>query len=1047
MSTDVNSGFELATQQRRLWLDFGASAMPVACRVLDLHGPLDLEDLRAAMAAAVERHEVLRTGFTLPAGRRVPFQVVADRASHDLGVLDLTDLPAEQQDERIAALASASDHLDANNGPLFGATLVHVGADRYVLVLNALATILDGRSLELLGAELLGGDSESEPLQYVDYAAWQASVLEGVEPVAADGEEPTRIPLAGEPGAGTPDALVAVPLDRDVVEQLARGDDLADRVLALWTALLARMSGRESVDVALRDHGRPLEEATRALGPYERDLPIRVDIAAGTSFAALLDGVKSARGAAEDERERLGSAPSITSRVGFSAPSGSFGGIIGALECTTRAAIDPGIPLQASLVCQDGAVQLRYDAHSITADDAHRVAGRLATLARAAVADPDADVWQLEVLPAEERTWLIEQVAAGPVLDVDEPMLHHRLETQAEQTPEAPAVSSADGQVSYAELNRRANGVARALTRAGVGRGSAVALLIDRSPDLIAAVLGTWKVGAAYVPLNPDHPESRIAFQLEDAGCAVILTDAAQAGLLPDPPVAVLRMDELAPDSQEPNPEHVSQPDDVAYVIYTSGSTGVPKGVEAVHAGIGNYVSAVSDRFGWAESPRRFGLVTTLSTDLGNTSVFGALATGGCLELVPVDAAMDGAAYAAHVADRPVDVLKITPSHLAALLASGDERVLPQHQLVLGGEAAPWELIERVGTLSSCRVTNHYGPTETTVGSLTFDIEGRAGAAVPAATAPIGRPLANTRTYVVDAHDALVPAGVPGELLIGGAGLARGYRNQEEQTAERFVADPIESSAGHRVYRTGDVVRVLADGSLEFLGRADGQIKIRGFRVELGEIEAALGRDQAVERAAVAAQEDASGDLRLAGYVVPAHANVNLDDVRMHVRAELPEYMVPSVIVALDSLPLMANGKLDRAALPPVEPGAGADRDYVEPASDTERRLAAIWADAMSLERVGSRDDFFELGGHSLLATQVIARIRDEFGVQLPLHTLFTAPRLGDLAGAVDSAQVDSSTADDDDELAGLLDELEGLSDEEAEQLLSAEEGTRDGDR
>ena len=417
------------------------------------------------------------------------------------------------------------------------------------------------------------------------------------------------------------------------------------------------------------------------------------------------------------------------------------------------------------------------------------------------------------------------------------------------------------------------------------------------------------------------------------------------------------------------------------------------------HGNLANYVDAVSDRLGLDREPgpQRFGVVTTLSTDLGNTSIFPALTSGGCLELVPVEAAMDGAAYAAFAAAHPIDILKITPSHVGALLGSGDARVLPRRRLVLGGEAASWALINAIRAAGDCEILNHYGPTETTVGSVAGTVGERNGAQAAAATVPIGRPLANTTVAVVDEQLALVPLGAPGELLIGGAGVARGYRNQPEQTAERFVADPVRGEGGGRVYRTGDRVRMLSDGSLEFLHRVDGQLKIRGYRVEVAEVEAVLAEHATVDRVAVVPREYQPGDVRLVAYVVPSlGAKVDGETLRDVAGQRLPEYMVPTAVVELERA--AADGERE------ARPGRAADTEeaaasakYIAPRTPTEERIAAIWSEALGVERVGVEDDFFELGGHSLLATQLIARIRSAFSIQLPLNALFNAPRVADL--------------------------------------------------
>jgi amino acid adenylation domain-containing protein len=1043
MGADI--GFELATQQRVIWTRQDGAGVLASRRVIDVDGPLAVDDVRARFHLATARHEVLRTTFALPAGRRVPLQVVAETGrAPELEVVDLRDRSDEERAATIAALATQSAEFDPARGPLLRATLIQSGADHHVLVLVAAALTLDSRSLGLLAQELLGGEVEEEPLQFGDYAAWQAELLEEAGPAPAGDEPATALPLAGAPTAGGPCGHVGVPVAAGVAEQLAGVGEAADVWLAAWAILLARLTGRDRVVVDVADDGRSLPEVEQALGPYARMITRTVAVDAGATLRSVTATVAAARAAGGEDLERGGAAVGAPALVGFDAAGAGSPGVAAGLDLTTRAAGDAAWPLQAVVEVRDGVVSLHHDAAALDGEAAGRVAAQLAQLVQAGAAAPEADVRTLEILPAEERAWLLDVVARGPESAGDAPLLHHCFEDQAARTPDALAVALGDQRLTYAELNARANTVAHALLAQGIGRGAAVGLLLDRSTDLISAVLGTLKAGAAYLPLNPDHPAGRLAFQLDDAGAKVVLTDSSLAAAADELPLPVLRMAELA-DASHHNPPRVSAPDDVVYTIYTSGSTGVPKGVENTHANLADYVAAISDRLGLADSePLSFGVVTTMSTDLGNTSVFPALATGGRLELVPVDVAMDGAAFADYAAEHRIDVLKITPSHLGALLTGGQRGVLPHRWLILGGEAAPWALVEQVRELGSCAVLNHYGPTETTIGSLTYEVGARDGAASPAATVPIGRPLANTVVYVVDEHEALVSAGAPGELLIGGAGVARGYRNQPEQTAERFVADPFNAETGARVYRTGDLVRVLADGSIEFLHRVDGQVKIRGFRVETAEIEAVLRRHAAVQQVAVVLREDQPGDRRLVAYLAGAAAEGTADELRALARESLPDYMIPSAFVTLDGLPLTPNGKLDRAALPSPE-AAAPEREYVAPRNEAEERIAAIWAEALNLERVGIHDDFFALGGHSLMATQVIARIRTSFDARLPLHALFTSPNIADLALAVGEALAPAASAEADDaELAALLQELEGLSDDEAERLLSTEATPQD---
>jgi amino acid adenylation domain-containing protein len=530
--------------------------------------------------------------------------------------------------------------------------------------------------------------------------------------------------------------------------------------------------------------------------------------------------------------------------------------------------------------------------------------------------------------------------------------------------------------------------------------------------------------------LNFEHPPARLAHQLDETGARVVLTLVALHDRLPDG-YAMIDLDGIEPTDAAPG----AAPDDgLGYVMYTSGSTGLPKGVEVTHANLASYARALADRLGLtaATEPLRCATVTAISTDLGNTAIMPALVSGHTVVLVHPDVAMDPSGYAELVARTPIDVLKITPPHLDALLTAGASRVLPRHTLVLGGEASPWALIDAVRAGSRCRILNHYGPTETTVGCCTYEVPDAPPASAPR-TVPIGHPIANARAYVVDAHGEPVPIGVPGELWIGGAGVARGYAGQPEQTAQHFSSDPFAEHGSGRLYRTGDKARWLPEGELEFLGRVDDQVKIRGYRVEPREIEQVLVRHPQVRHAAVIAREDRPGERRLVAYVV-ADGYPTVESLRATVTAALPDYMAPSAFLLIGALPLTPSGKLDRRALPAPDDSVGDfGRPYVEPRSDTEQRLAGVWCEVLHRERVGVEDDFFELGGHSLLAAQVVARVRTGFGVELPLHSLFTAPTVAQLAVEIDALAGGSV---DDAELDALLDEL---SDEEIERLLRDE--------
>jgi amino acid adenylation domain-containing protein len=656
------------------------------------------------------------------------------------------------------------------------------------------------------------------------------------------------------------------------------------------------------------------------------------------------------------------------------------------------------------------AVELHHDPPMLDAEDAAELARQLAALvASAAAAGPAIAVADLELTTPSDR----ERLAAGfrtPLPGPADEPAHELFGRWVERLPDAVAVVAGDGTLSYRELDERANRLAHYLRGLGVGPNVAVGLCMDRSAAMIEGLLGILKAGGAYVPLNFEHPAARLAHQLEETGAPVLVTQEGLLERLPPFNGAVVCIDRDAADIAScpgSTPAAEGGADDLVYVMYTSGSTGLPKGVEVTHRNLTGYVAAVSQALGLAEGERLgFAAVSAISTDLGNTSVFGALLTGGTLHLVPPEVSVDGPLFASYLEANAVDVLKVAPSQLASLVAGADaSRVLPRRWLVIGGEAARWELVDRLlESGPACRVLNHYGPTETTVGACTFEVV--SGEPRRSATVPVGRPLANARAYVLDHREQPLPPGVPGELCIGGHGVARGYVGQTEQTELVFRADPF-SEPGSRLYRTGDRARMLGDGTIEFLGRVDGQLKIRGYRVEPGEIEAVLRRHPDVDDAAVVGRPQDDGEPVLVGYVV-APTTPQMEDVQALLRDALPAYMIPSKLVRIDSLPLTASGKVDRGALP--EPGdSPRESEYVAPRTPLEESLAEIWEELLGVEPVGVHDDFFALGGHSLLATQVVIRIRRNHA-DVPLHSIFDFPTIAGLAEVVAEAEGDASS-------------------------------------
>ncbi len=1029
--------YALSIEQAHVW----RLADPDRRRV-QAHVPLPAGVALDAVAGAVERlvehHEILRTTYVQPAGMRVALQAVHDSLP----------VPVRSDDAPLDAVLAGEWDAPwnlADDAPL---RVVVAGSD---LVVTLLALAADPQAAADLAAEVVtlagGGEPAStEPLQYVDYAQWQHDLHEEPTAEAERAQWAARkpayaahLPFERTAGVGpvrpeaspsAPSAPIEVPLTIDMAAASAAGAqygyDAATFLAACWHACVARLADETEIGIATWCSARDHAELEGSIGAFGRYAPVTIDVDADPTIAEVVDAVGRAHAWSQAHVDQLlpeSPDDDADTRIAIafaSVPAGVRG-------CTDSFAAELRFdPLGASLLCS---------AAAFAPDDARRIAEQLEALIRGALLAPDTAVSRLPLLDAAARATLLANASEGDTMLSPRTVLDG-FEGQAASAPQREAVNDGARSLTYEELDALAAGVGDALREAGVRPGAVVGLCADRSVSMLAALLGIWKAGAAYVPLNFEHPPARLAHQLAETGATVVVTLRALHDHLPHG-VRTVDLDEIAPLRSAPTPNvSAATPDALAYVMYTSGSTGLPKGVEVTHANLANYAAAVAARLGLDEStePLRCATVTAISTDLGNTAIFPALVCGHAVELVAPEVAVDPNRYAAAVAERPVDVLKVTPSHLGALMTAGADRVLPRHTLVLGGEASPWELVAAVRAASACRIVNHYGPTETTVGSCTYAVPDAVPASAPR-TLPIGRPLANTRCYVVDRHGEPLPVGVPGELWIGGAGVARGYAAQPDETAARFAADPF-APAPARLYRTGDKARWLPEGDLEFLGRVDDQVKIRGYRIEPREIEQVLQSHPQVRQAAVVAREDVPGDRRLVAYVV-ADGYPTIDSLRATVSASLPDYMLPSAYLLLGALPLTASGKLDRRALPAPDDSTGElGRPFVAPRSDTEKQLAAFWSEVLHREQVGVEDDFFELGGHSLLAAQVVARVRSAFGVELPLHSLFTAPTIALLAIEVETltgGELDEAAIDD------LLGDLSDLSDDEIERLLREE--------
>jgi amino acid adenylation domain-containing protein len=1050
----------------RLWsaLRSGAAgARPTALVRVRIHGRVDAEQVRRALEEAARGEESLRSRFVEDAAGGLAREVSA-AGEVELTADDFRAMPADERDAYAAWRAEelASVLPDPARGPVLRAFLASLGGGQHLLFVAPhplAAGAWDADRLFRRFAVALGAASAKSafPAAVVDEAArleeWRAR-LAGA-PAALELPACARPPVLGFQGQERRLALPSAATDALRAVCRAEGAPLAAGLLAAYAVLLSRCAGQDDLVV-----GAPLDGL--GLGPIDGADPalVRVNLHGDPDFRGLIGRVASAARAAAAlggaPLESLGPPDEAFSRshhpvfqAGFAlrdaaARRASAGGTSAVLE-----EVQPGaFPLELSLELTEGeggqvGGVLRWAADLFDSAFARRMAERLGVVVAAAAANPDARVSDLPLLPAEERVWVLDRWNGTDVEIPAGVCIHHRFEAAARAHPDAPAVLEGGARVTYAELDRRADGIARRLRALGVGPESRVGVCLPRCSDLYAALLGVMKAGGAYVPLDPGYPADRLGAMAEDAAIAALLTREGLVPGLPVPAGCTLHLDGRWWAGAEPRRADEAVPvpaESPAYVIYTSGSTGRPKGVAVTHRSVVNLLDDVQRRVPLGPGDR-CSAWTSVSFDVSVFDVFSALGTGAALVPVPEEVRAMPRDLVRWVAEHRIASAYLPPfclPELATWLAENPGRT-SLRRLLVGVEPIPETLLhalrERAPGLA---VLNGYGPTETTVYATLFPVTGRAG---PERPAPIGWPISNTRCYVLDRHLRPTPAGASGELCLGGAGVARGYLRRPAQTAERFVPDPFAGAPGARMYRTGDLGRHNPDGSLQFMGRVDRQVKLRGFRIEPGEIETALTERDEVAEAVALVRTSSCGDRRLVAYVVPAReavraAGVGEDryaplvaELRGHLGGRLPAYMLPSAVVALDAFPLTPNGKIDRHALP--APEGPAERDHVAPEGRTEELLAAAFAEVLRLPRVGALDDFFELGGHSLLATQVISRLRDALHVELPLAAVFEAPTVRALAARVEEAEARV--------MAALLAELEGISDDEARLLADSE--------
>lgn len=1036
----------LSFAQERLWfLDrLGTGGVPykipVAFRV---SGRLDHGAFQESLRHLCRRHEVLR-GACRERGGRAEIHLV-DEVEVPLPV---EDRPEASPGELAAVLAEETRRpFDLAEVPILRARLLRLAPDEHVILLVTHHFVADGWSMRILVQELLavyqalvrGQELSLPPLavQYADFAAWQRRAVEG-DALAADRAywrrqlAPPPPPLALPFARPRPEArsgrggVCPIQLGAEVwdgVRALARERRCTPfmTLTAAFAALLTRYDGGREVAIATAVSGRPRLELEPLLGCFVNNLVLRCDLSGDPSFVEALGRVREITVEAFAHQELpfeklveelnpqrdLGRTPLFQAMVVLeNAPLGELD--LAGLRLTPIP-VDLGTSrFDLTLSLADGESQLagslEYDADLFVEADVRRLGAHLSTLLEGAVADPHRRLSRLPLLLAEERRRVVDLWNAT-AMDYEAPgTLHALVEAQVDRSPQAEAVAFEGRTLSYRELERRANQLAHRLLRLGIGPETVVGVAMERSLELVVALLAVLKAGAAYLPLDPDYPEERLATMLEDSGASLVLT---QAWLAKAPPSAagarVLATgggwEEVAAEPAAP-PAVSVEPLGCAYVIYTSGSTGRPKGVMVPHTAIVNRLLWMQETFGIGPGDR-VAQKTPFSFDVSVWELFWPLTAGARLEMAPPGIHRDAAALGDWIEATQTTVIHFVPSMLRIFLDHGDVKRCDSLRLVVtSGEALTADLVERFRRRVAVELHNLYGPTEAAVDVTHWPCDERP----EADPVPIGRAIANIRILILDEALEPTPVGVPGELCIGGVGLARGYLGRPGLTAQAFAPDPASGELGARLYRTGDLARWRDDGTVEFLGRHDTQVKVRGFRVELGEIEAVLGEHPEVSQAVVTAPEIA-GDRRLAAYVVPPPGcRPTATALRRHLATKLPSHMVPGPVVLLDELPLTPSGKVDRRALP--DPLAATEEEAVgvrmQPRTTTEQVLAGLWAELLGVDAVAADGDFFALGGHSLLATRLVARIREAFGVELPLRAVFEAPRLADLAREID---------------------------------------------
>ncbi|MTJ48121.1 non-ribosomal peptide synthetase [Dolichospermum sp. UHCC 0259] len=1047
MQTQVISGFQLAPQQKRLWnLQQNSSAFCSQCSIL-IDGNLRLEILENTLQKIINDHDILKTNFYSLPGAKNPVMVFGNQSLFDWEYLDLSNLSQEDIAEKIQELfwQARQEYQNKSQDLPLRLCLIKLLDNQHIFMISLPALCADNRTIKNLVNQISQGyekcfkgkELNLNSVQYVQFSEWQNQLLTDEDAAEAQAywqqQKINSLSALKLPNEQTKKSNKFI-TDRyklaisqelsDAIDEFAKKYDMKLDIilLACWQILIWRLTGESEIVIGTAASRREYEELNDVLGLLANWLPIKTKFTPNLNFIEVLAVVKQTLENATEWQDYF--VPEAVETDGLIAfPIGFEFNNISVhnsddieVKFTLQEIYSLIEPFKVKLSClQDNhslVAEFYYDINCFSQATIQRLAKNFQTLLINTLNNSNIPISELEILSDSECQQLLVEFNQTKIEYDREKCIHELFAEQVEKTPNQVAVVFENEEITYKELNCKANQLAHYLKKQGVQPDFVVGLCVERSLEMIVGLLGILKAGGVYLPLESNLPTEALNLRLQEAKTSLVITQQSLINRFEKEKVIAIDADweNIAVESNK-NPHTEVKPENLVYVIFTSGSTGKPKGVAAEHRQLFNYINAIAHELN-LPTTANYATVSSLSADLGNTMIFPSLCRGGCLHIISSARVGNAVELAEYCRQHPIDCLKIVPSHLAAFLSATPLAVsiIPRQCLILGGEIASWKLISQIQQQApNCQIFNHYGPTETTIGVLTYAVANQDDE-LTSETVPLGRPLANTQVYILDEDLKPVPLGVRGELYISGAGLSRGYLNQPELTAERFI---YHSFLGQdlRLYKTGDRVRYLEDGNIEFLGRVDNQVKIRGFRIELAEIELTLGQHPTIQQAVVTVQQSENNQ-RLIAYLVPqAKATININELRSFLKQKLPDYMLPSAFGILKKLPLTPNGKIDRQALPDIESlSSELAVKYEPPKTEIEQAIAQLWQQLLQIGKVGINDNFFDIGGHSLLLVQVHAKLRDMFPVDIAITHLFAHPTISSLSEYLTQAQPKTAT-------------------------------------